>query len=64
MLMRRFHERFGLRDLEFAVCGNFELWTRAFAEGCRFGALALPLMNYRLHGGSLSQRDRLLTFHG
>jgi len=30
MLMRRFHERFGLRDLEFAVCGDFELWTRAF----------------------------------
>jgi glycosyltransferase involved in cell wall biosynthesis len=62
MLTRRFHERFGLRDPGFAVCSDFELWARAFTQGCRFGGVPLALTNYRLHEDSLSQRDPLITF--
>lgn len=62
MLTRRFHERFGLRYPEFTVCADFELWTRAYASGCRFGVVPLPLMNYRLHEDSLSQRNAMTMF--
>jgi glycosyltransferase involved in cell wall biosynthesis len=62
MLTRGFHGRYGLRDPDFGVCADFELWTRAFANGCRFGTVPLPLMNYRLHEDSLSQRNAVVTF--
>jgi GT2 family glycosyltransferase len=62
MIARAAHERVGLRDASMAVGTDFELWTRAYAQGCRFGLLQTRLLNYRLHDDSVSRRDVLTTY--
>jgi glycosyltransferase involved in cell wall biosynthesis len=63
MLRRTVHERIGVRDPAM-ISADFELWTRAMGAGLRFELLPVPLLNYRLHDRSATQKrppkDRLV----
>ncbi len=57
MLMRSAHERIGPRDSTMAIASDLDFWVRAYALGYRFGVVPIPLLAYRLHEDSVSQRD-------
>jgi len=51
----------GFSDLNMTRAWDYELWTRALREGCRFGVVPEPLTYYRVHFGSLTHGDPLGT---
>jgi glycosyltransferase involved in cell wall biosynthesis len=57
MMRRSSHMRIGLDDPTMAYACDFELWTRALREGCRFAVLPEKLCYYRWHGGNITDKD-------
>ena len=57
MMRRSSHMRIGLDDATMTYACDFELWTRALREGCRFAVLPEKLCYYRWHGGNVTHKD-------
>ena len=57
MIRRSSHMRIGLDDRTMTYACDFELWTRALREGCRFAVLPEKLCHYRWHGGNITDKD-------
>jgi glycosyltransferase involved in cell wall biosynthesis len=57
MMRRDTHLRIGLDDPTIVYTCDFELWTRALREGCKFTLLPEVLCNYRWHGGNITHKD-------
>jgi glycosyltransferase involved in cell wall biosynthesis len=57
MMRRSSHMRIGLDDQTMTYACDFELWTRALREGCRFALLPEKLCNYRWHGRNITDKD-------
>lgn len=62
MVRRSVHERIGLDEPTMVRAPDYELWTRALSNGCRFGVVHEPLTFYRLHGGAVTHGDPHGTF--
>jgi glycosyltransferase involved in cell wall biosynthesis len=62
MLPRAIHLQIGPRDNTMAVASDFELHSRAYAKGFRFGLVPLPLVVHRLSEGSASSKNPIITF--
>lgn len=62
MIDRLAHLRIGLDDPTMVRAPDYELWTRALANGLRFGILPEPLTCYRLHAGGVTFGDPQATF--
>ena len=62
MMRRSVFDRIGPRDSSMAVASDFEFWTRAYVQGCRFAMLGIPLATHRIHENSVGRRDRATTF--
>jgi glycosyltransferase involved in cell wall biosynthesis len=57
MMRRSSHMRIGLDDPAMTYTCDFELWTRALRDGCRFAVLPEKLCNYRWHSGNITHKD-------
>jgi glycosyltransferase involved in cell wall biosynthesis len=57
MMRRSAHTRIGLDDPSMVYTCDWELWTRALREGCRFAVLQEPLTFYRWHGGNITHKN-------
>ncbi len=62
MLRRSVHERIGLDDSHMVRAPDYELWTRALREGCRFGVIPEPLTFLRVHSRNVTYGDPCGTF--
>lgn len=57
MMRRQSHLRIGLDDPDMSRAPDFELWTRALREGCRFAIVPEKLTSYRLHSRGVTHAD-------
>lgn len=62
MMRRSSHLRIGLDDPSMIYACDFELWTRALREGCRFHVLPRELTFYRWHGANITHRNPKAQF--
>ena len=62
MVRRSVHERIGLDEPTMVRAPDYELWTRALSNSCRFGVVPEPLTFYRLHGRTVTHGDPHGTF--
>ncbi|WP_207540777.1 glycosyltransferase family 2 protein [Sabulicella rubraurantiaca] len=62
MVRRSAHLRFGLDDENMVRAPDYELWTRALRDGCRFALLPERLTCYRLHARGVTHGNRLQSF--
>jgi len=61
MVRRSAHLRIGLDDPGMVRAPDYELWTRALREGCRFGLVPERLTFYRLQARGVTHGDPLGT---
>lgn len=61
MVRRATHLRIGLDDETMVRAPDYELWTRALREGCRFAIVAEQLTFMRLHSTGVTHADPLGT---
>ncbi|MBS7789688.1 glycosyltransferase [Roseococcus sp. SDR] len=61
MVRREAHLRIGLDDTAMVRAPDYELWTRALAQGCRFGLLHEPDTFYRLQSRGVTHADPVGT---
>lgn len=61
MVRREAHLRIGLDDPSMVRAPDYELWTRALAQGCRFSLLHEPLTYYRLQARGVTHADPVGT---
>ena len=61
MVRRAAHLRIGLDDENMERAPDYELWTRAFREGCRFAVIPEILTYMRLHSSGVTHIDPLGT---
>lgn len=61
MVRRAAHLRIGLDDAAMVRAPDYELWTRALAQGCRFGLLHEPDTFYRLQARGVTHADPVGT---
>jgi GT2 family glycosyltransferase len=59
MVRRAAHLRIGLDDAGMVSAPDYELWTRALANGCRFHIVKEPLTFSRLHPRGVTRADLL-----
>lgn len=57
MVRRAAHLRIGLDDEGMVAAPDYELWTRALAQGCRFGVVKERLTFSRLHSRGVTRAD-------
>jgi glycosyltransferase involved in cell wall biosynthesis len=62
MMRRAAHLRIGLDDAGMVAAPDYELWTRALAQGCRFHLLDERLTFSRLHSRGVTRADLLRSF--
>jgi GT2 family glycosyltransferase len=62
MVRRAAHLRIGPDDPTMVRAPDYELWTRALRDGCRFAMLARPLTFYRVHSRNVTFADPRGTF--
>jgi glycosyltransferase involved in cell wall biosynthesis len=62
MFRRSVHDRIGAYEPTMVRAPDYELWTRALREGCRFGIVEEPLTFYRMHSEGLTRGDLPGTF--
>jgi glycosyltransferase involved in cell wall biosynthesis len=61
MHRRSLHDRVGFRDPTMTLA-DYELWTRAFKSGCRFGIVHAPLLWRRRHGANADYSNPMRAF--
>jgi glycosyltransferase involved in cell wall biosynthesis len=61
MHRRSLHDRVGFRDAAMTLA-DYELWTRAFKSGCRFGIVQEPLLRRRRHGANSDYSNPMRAF--
>jgi glycosyltransferase involved in cell wall biosynthesis len=59
MVRRKAHLRIGLDDATMVRAPDFELWTRALREGCKFTVVPERLTYMRLHSSGVTHADPL-----
>jgi glycosyltransferase involved in cell wall biosynthesis len=62
MVRRAAHLRIGLDDAGMVAAPDYELWTRALAQGCRFHLLKERLTFMRLHPRGVTRADLVRSF--
>jgi glycosyltransferase involved in cell wall biosynthesis len=62
MVRRAAHLRIGLDDAGMIAAPDYELWTRALAQGCRFHLVKERLTFSRLHPRGVTHADLLRSF--
>jgi glycosyltransferase involved in cell wall biosynthesis len=62
MMRRSVHDRIGLDDAAMVRAPDYELWTRALRQGCRFGLLGERLTSLRMHARGVTFGDPRGTF--
>ncbi|MFM0597985.1 glycosyltransferase family 2 protein [Paraburkholderia dilworthii] len=62
MVRRDAHLRIGLDDATMVRAPDYELWTRALREGCKFAIVPERLTSMRLHSSGVTHADPLGSF--
>jgi glycosyltransferase involved in cell wall biosynthesis len=62
MVRRASHLRIGLDDAGMVAAPDYELWTRALAQGCRFHLISERLTFSRLHSRGVTRADLFRSF--
>jgi glycosyltransferase involved in cell wall biosynthesis len=62
MVRRAAHLRIGLDDAGMVAAPDYELWTRALGQGCRFHLVKERLTFSRVHPRGVTHADRLRSF--